>query len=570
MVMIEKQAKGAGRDPRRYVRSLANYMETAKRGAMAEEYGLTLASYISKNLTRELADAHPERVLATGGRINGNAALWDLALAELHARMDKRSSRSKKPAHHIVASVQAGENPNPDDCDEIARVLANELGCEEGVILWALHGDTDHRHLHILVLTLRADGTATPFGPKGRSHEAMQRTMARIEHGRGFASEPGARYEVVGDDVKRKTPTATPDKRRPPIRTEVLQWEARTGLESFTRYAQNELAPLLDTAVSWDEAQAALAPKGAVIMKAGSGGKLCNDDGSQRVTLSNVDRTLSWSKLTDRWGEWPEPTIEPTPYVPRILDPARATLWSQRDQQTEPIHNGVQARIDRIRAERRVALDRIGREHAANRSHLSERRGEPRDIARLREGLNTLYRRRAAAVDVDYRSRIAALGDLRGEIADAESLDDVDLEEIAAPDCSLEIAWGSRPTEPSQLEGFLAVKVGEAVQYWREGESRRAPAFVERGDRIWVNDRSDNSVRAALLLAQSRYGVIAAWGEAAFIAQACRIGKELGIEVQVGRGIGGATATVSVTAHSAATRRGQAVVGRGSGARASS
>ncbi|WP_394344043.1 LPD7 domain-containing protein [Sphingomonas baiyangensis] len=62
----------------------------------------------------------------------------------------------------------------------------------------------------------------------------------------------------------------------------------------------------------------------------------------------------------------------------------------------------------------------------------------------------------------------------------------------------------------------------------------RAPAFVERNDRIWINDRADDAVRAALIVAQARYGVVAAHGDPAFVAQARRLGRELGIEVQKG------------------------------------
>lgn len=537
MVIIEKQAKGAGPDAHRYVRSLASYMETAKHGTMAEEYGLTLAAYMRKDRDRVLTDDPSERVLATGARLNGNPALWDVALAELHARMAKRSSRSKKPAHHIVASVQAGENPDADDCDEIASVLAEELDCEEGVLLWALHGDTGHRHLHLLVLTLGEDGSATPFGPQGRSHESMQRTIARIEQSCGFARESGARYEVVDGAVRPRAPAHKVVKRRTPIRTEVLQWEADTGMVSFTRYAQTELAVLLEEAGSWDEAQAALAPRGAQIIKAGSGGEIRSGDGAHHVKLSNVDRKLSWKELTHRWGDWSEPAIDPAAYVPRVRDPERAMHWAKRDEQVEALHGSVQARIDRVKAERRAALDRMWREHAGHRVDLSAIQGEPLDLARLRAGLNTIYGRRAEAIDTDYCRRIAALCDLRAEIADTAFLDDVDLDDIASPDCSLEIAWGLSSGEAQLPAGFVAVQVGECVQYWRDDDAARAPAFVERGDRIWINDSSDDSLRAALLVAKARYGVVAAHGDAAFIAQAVRLGRELGIEVQQGAAV---------------------------------
>ena len=534
MVIVEKQAKGAGKNAHHYARSLANYMETAKRGMMAEEYGLTLATYMRKDANRAINTAPPERVLATGGRVSDNRVSWDAALAELHARMAKRSSRSKKPARHAVVSLHEGEEPDADGCDDIARVLADELGCKEGAILWALHGDTAHRHLHVLILTLDENGAATAFGPQGRSYEAMQRAIARIEHGQGFERESGARYDVVDGAVRLTTPAPTVTKPRAAIRTEVLQWEAKTGVESFTRYAQTQLAPLLEQAASWDEAQAALAPSGAKVMKTGSGGEIRNADGSEHVKLSNVDRKLSWKELTRRWGAWSEPTTEPAPYLPRILDPERATRWAKRDEQAEAVHCGVQARIDRLKAERRAGLDRVRREHDAHRADLSALEGEPHDVARLRQGLGEIYSRQTAALNADYRSRIAGLREQRGEIADTETFDAVELDEIGGIDSSIAVAWGTRSVEQPRPTDFKPIQVGEATQYWREDGTGRGPAFVERGDRIWINDTSDDSVRTALRVAMSRYGVVAAHGDAMFIAQARRLGRELGIEVQDG------------------------------------
>lgn len=112
MVIVEKPAKEAGRNASHYVFSLARYMETAKRGSLVEEYGLTLARY----MTSEKGAGHEpsaERVLATGALVSGRHAAWDAALAEVNARMAKRSSRSKKPARHLIASVHVDEDITP-------------------------------------------------------------------------------------------------------------------------------------------------------------------------------------------------------------------------------------------------------------------------------------------------------------------------------------------------------------------------------------------------------------------------------------------------------------------------
>lgn len=533
MVIVEKRAKEAGGDASRYVRSLATYMETAKRGTLAEEYGLTLAAYLTADKGGD-EKAPGQRVLATGGLVNGRATDWDAALTELNARMNKRSSRSKKPARHVIGSVHEEEVISPEACDDMAAVLADELGCEAGVVLWALHGDTDNPHPHFLILTLNENGAALPFGRDGRSHEAMQRAIARIEHNHGFTREPGARYEMHEGKVERTVQTPRPKEVRTPFKTATLQWEAETGIESFTRYAQGILAPLIDASGSWDEVQTALAPHGARIMKAGSGGKIESADGHHKVKLSNVDRSLTWGKLTKRWGDWSEPTVEAALYEPRVVDPEVAMGWVKHDENVEALHDAVQARIDRLKAERKMLADLTRQEHRARRANLKELKGDPPDLVRVRQALDTLWRRRVARLKQEYRDRIAALRELRAELDEADRTDDIELDDIVGLDRSISIDWSVRSAQEGSPPGFEAVPVGQSIQYWRHESDTCAPAFVERGERIWVNDVSDASVRAALIVARARYGVVAAHGDKAFLAQARRLGREIGIEVQDG------------------------------------
>lgn len=375
---------------------------------------------------------------------------------------------------------------------------------------------------------------ATPFGRDGRSHEAMQRAIARVEHDHGFKCEPGARYEIRDGEVQRLPLAPKPAKVRAPITTATRQWEAETGIESFTRYAQEMLAPLIDAADTWDDVQSALAPLGARIMKAGSGGKIESADGHHKVKLANIDRSLTWGKLIKRWGEWSEPAIDAVPYEPRILDPEQALRWARRDEQAEEFHAAVQARIDRLKIECKSVVDTAQREHRQRRADLAALHGDPQDLARLRQSMDVLQRHRIARLRQEYGDRITALRELRGEIADAERLDDIALDDIAAFERGLSIDWACRPAQLVKPPGFIAEVVGQSVHYWRDDGHARRPAFAERGDRIWINDDSDIAIRAALIVAQARYGVVAARGDADFVAKAQRLGRELGIEVQDG------------------------------------
>lgn len=255
MVIILKPAKGSRRRPHTYASSLAYYMRTAKANELGLEYGIALANYINSGDAK--SEPAAPRVVATGGLVDGRTVSFADGETEVQRRLSIKSSRSRKPIRHSVGSQREQRCPTPQECDERTHFLAEELGCEQGALLWALHGDTDHWHIHWLICTLDARGQPTPFGPSGRSHDAMQRAIARIDHAHGLTPESGATYDVVGGEVRPKSRSEADGQpgRRAPIKAEVLRWEEETGFESFTRYAQGVLAPEVDRASSWDEVQ---------------------------------------------------------------------------------------------------------------------------------------------------------------------------------------------------------------------------------------------------------------------------------------------------------------------------
>lgn len=534
MIIVEKEAKGSGRAAHRYARSVAQYLQSAKRNDAGAEYGIKLAAYLPGQKT---VDAGEERVLALGARTQHRAIDWDQAMAELERRLAKRSSRSKKPARHAIMSLREGEQLEPEQCDEAVRVLAEELGSQQGLVMWALHGDTNNQHLHLLILTLDADGKATEYGHRGQSHEAMQRAIARLEHAFDLQPEQRARYEADDRGVRRKPVVETPAKKRAPIESHVLQWEAETGLQSFTRFAQDVLAPHLETATSWEEAQAKLAEHGAMVLKAGSGGEIRSSDMLYKVKLTNVDRTLRWAALIERWGDWVEPARPQQQYEPKVLNPRAALGWVAHNERRAPARAGVQARIAQLRAQRAAEVARLEEEYSARSADLTAALMEHRNLpgGALRSALRGIYSSRFTTVKAEFDHRIAALCALRGEVDDAPSLDCIDVAAIGAPDFSFEIAWPQAPPGTLEPAGFRAELVGSSVQYWSIIEPARRPAFVERCNRIWMVDQSDAALIAALTVAQARYGVVAAHGDAAFIRRAQQVGRALGLEVQDGR-----------------------------------
>lgn len=544
LVDRKEGAKGA----LRYARNLAVYMADADPrrllpDAAGLDYGLTLSAY----MTREAGRNEPprERVLHRAALLGGEAAGWDEGFSEMERRLQLRSSRLKKPARHVVLSYRAGEEPSEWQCHQAIMLLAQELRCEAAAILWAAHADTDNVHIHALFVTVDPDtGAALPFGQRegGRANhkEAMQRAIALIEHAQRLQSEVGGRYEVRNGHVVRKPdrPDSSPSRKRTPLRQETLAFEERSGFASFTRVAQDVAGPILDEARSWQELHRDLAAQGIGIRPKDNGGELYAGD--EHVKLSNVDRRHSWPQLVkpERLGPYAEPGgVELAPYEPRILDAARAAAWLKR----RDIEQAIAARIDRrvaaLIAARDAALAELKASIAAHRDDLGAFDGDARLRRDIGEAWPRLGSKAARAIAAAFDTRIAAVRALRNAVAGADDLDAIDPDGVGALEAGIVVSWhGDHGLPPvAAIEGYEAERSGDVVRYWARVDSYRRgqPAMVDAGAIIWVNETSDRTIAAALLLGKQRYGDVAVFGDQDYLA-GCRVAAErVGIELTV-------------------------------------
>ena len=244
---------------------------------------------------------------------------------------------------------------------------------------------------------------------------------------------------------------------------------------------------------------------------------------------------MSWQKLVRRFGDWSEPTEATGDYRPRVRDLEQARRWTAFQHKAEPVRAALRARIARLQAEHRAAVERVKDELNERQSDISSLNIDPLHAAQLRSGLQAIFKRRIDTLGGEYRRRLDAVRALRDEIVVGVSLDGLDLDAIGGADNSLEVAWSADATPvPIALPTHQPQRVGTSVQYWSDDLSVRAPAFVDHGRRIWVNDTSEATLIGALLLAQARFGVVAAYGDEAFVRRVQKLGHKLGMEVQAG------------------------------------
>lgn len=102
--------------------------------------------------------------------------------------------RARSPIMHTILSWGAGEMPERRQAEAAVRVLLDEMGCGGHQAMWALHR-AENIHLHAIVNRVAPDAdrpTKVSF-----AHNALARTIARVEHMQGWASAANARFVVL-------------------------------------------------------------------------------------------------------------------------------------------------------------------------------------------------------------------------------------------------------------------------------------------------------------------------------------------------------------------------------------
>lgn len=561
MVIKHIDSKASTEQAPRYAEVLGAYIGEGKQSqydlllrfepAPMMEHGLTLAAYMtgSGDGDDDVAAEESEekeggraRVLARGAVTDGRALAWEEGLADMRRRLKRKLPPGARPVRHVVKSIRAEAATLSDaECIESVRMLQEELGCPEALVMWALHGDTDNLHLHLLIVTVKPDDAAmTRFGNRAGYKDAMQRAIARIDDGLGLTPEAGARYEMRDGKPTRRDMPPERAKRGPPIGAHVLQWERESGLASFTRMAQERAAPALRDARSWEEAHRALAAAGMTIRPKAGGGEI--QAGDEHVKLAHVGRDLTWRKLTDdkRLGRYlpPPPDLEVAEYQPRINDPEQFRRWRERRQRSADLAAATQHRIRALRAARDMALAQVRRESDALLSNLAP--SAPAYVrTQIRERLRGARDEHIAGLRAIFDARIAAIRSLRDDAASSIQEHRVDIAGFSVADAVVTggALTSARPDDAIDLPGYRSRSVGRALHYWDidpHRPSQATPAFTDHGEVFFVNAPDPRHVETVLRQASERFGRVAIAGTPEFVAECRRVAADLRITIDVG------------------------------------
>lgn len=318
----------------------------------------------------------------------------ETAAATMQALSDRRP-RIRNPLHHHVLSWRPPDRLSNDAIMDCARRSLEALRLDPQRYLWiaAIHGDTDHQHVHVLAnridpATLR--GNTLRFG-----FATLDRFCREQERDHGWKAAPGS--HVINADGA-VVPAARRYADRSPISGPALDQEVRTGIESFQRWVggapAQAAAIALRSAPGWEALHQALAEFHIEYVPFAKGAAIRDiDDPTLHAKASHLGQNFNFRKLEQRLGAFiPAPSLDRQ--QPRTTYRQQAELnaipmpWA-----ATPDMRALRELYDRMRAEwtttgRYAAQAERARVRAAGKARIVELKVErtaiSRNIAALR------------------------------------------------------------------------------------------------------------------------------------------------------------------------------------------
>lgn len=458
-------ARNAGGVRARHAQQLVDYLRLPEKADPYREY---LIAYMA---SRKLPDMATERLLHIGAR-NFVAKTLDGQRLEMMATA-QAAVRSANPIDHWLLSWRSGEFPSSAEVDETVAMFLADLGLAGAQAVYALHGDTHNRHVHIAVNRYDARSGRVIEINKGFNREAAHRAVARIVERFGWQAEREARY-VMKDGTPALSASAVRRKAAGEVGLEptARACEIRTGYASAQRVAQDIALPLIDRADSWAELHQALAEAGFAFDRKKRGAVLILD--GEAVKASSLSRRSSLIQLEKRLGS----------FIPRPDDLVIDMRSSQLDVMPAA-HRAEEYRLLRNTHTRAIITAKLG----GNRRHGIK--PPPKDIESFL--LETGDRYFADVWAGRQREPIGAI--------------------VGGP----QLDW----VQPEAIDGYQAHRMADGVRYaLPDGPT----AFVDRGRKVEVVPGGDDAALvAALRLSATKFGQFKIEGSAAFRERATRL-----------------------------------------------
>jgi hypothetical protein len=491
-----------------------------------------LNDYITGKSKRQ----QPEEKIAYTGCVN--LASVETATLEMES-CAFQNKRSADPVIHLLLSWRENEVPTSGQALEAVKITLDEMGLSQCQAVYSLHQNTDNHHLHICVNRIDPE-TYKAIDPAhgwtrnamerahGWTRNAMERAARRIEYAQGWQVEANTRSEIdpSGRVVTKKN-----------ISAETIPQEARdaenlTGEQSAVRKAQEVLKDAIKDIGSWERLHDLVRTNGMRYEKKGSGAVI--HVGDIAVKASSVSRNLSLNKLEKSLG-----TYQPSPDNLAIDSQKAAKIseakplgksnnnadWKAYITERKGYYRDKKLLRERLSMTQREEKKEMRVRQSAERTELfSSLKGKGFSRAQIAKHRSILASKHAYESAVLKESQKLERGRLqkhhpayvsyeqwlrehsRAYEADAwRHRKDSGFIQMEPPNAGNSESVITEPNGPKGLPGFIMAVTKQGLRYCREPEQKEA-SFIDYGRVIRVYRQDDETLLAALQLAQEKWG----------------------------------------------------------------
>jgi len=301
-----------------------------------------------------------------------------------------QNTRSKTSKHmHIVASFPPGETLSDAQLQKVETELVQSLGLLDHQRVTAVHLDTDHQHMHILINTVHPKNfrNITPYQSKQRLMDTcikleQEHSLQRTNHGeKANSRSPGGDIEAHSGQLS------------------LAGWISKEG--------GSELITTLEKAPTWQDLHKSLAEYGLEIRPRGAGLVVgVKGDSRLHVKASSLSRSLSANALGLRLGDFEVPSQSVSQLKPRVKF-QRQPIGAEKKP---PLFIAFTNARKQWAKENKQVRSNASKDYARIRDDTRAVYSKKRAIVTANRGLTYLARRtKYHELDAEYRAEMHAV-----------------------------------------------------------------------------------------------------------------------------------------------------------------
>lgn len=407
----------------------------------------------------------------------------EAGLREMTAVMSLNTTAKGDKWFHLIVSFPEGEIPSKEQLRDIEAAISGTLGLSTHQRFSVLHGDTDNRHLHLVISKI--DPKRYRMIEPYRAYPKLQEIARELERKHGL---------VIGYDhtskrrLNRKGAQVREDMESHRAVEPYLSWLVRNGGSELSSAFQSG---------SWERLHRIFGSLGSRIEERGRGFVVVSDPAKIQVKLSEVLKELNLRGVMRGF-----PAYNPKAALEREGSDHRIIRYSG---------------LNHTSAYERTLYESYEQER--ERQRAMQLRMDPKPVSSLITWRQ--YLQREAERD---DQALMVLRKLRGSAKRGKR--------AAVTFESTRVEVGFSVTLERRLKHRIH-RNGD-VTYFVGG----AGSFCDHGSRVSVGDVTEESVRAAMKFARERFGeALVVRGERKFVELAVQLGREDRVGLRVVSGI---------------------------------